>query len=283
MLATRLAGEGLTVVSVPLPDLRRFRITPESTDVVEDATVWTARNAALAPRGTVDVVGVSFAGGLALTAAGRPSMAGVVDKVVSLGGHADLPRVMTYLCTGRLADGTVRAPHDYGVAIVLLHTLPHVVPAEAVSASAEALTTFLTASSEAATNMPRAMQLLEQARAQAAALPEGARPVVSLAIERNVAVLGPLLLPFAENVGGAAALSPARSPATRAPVFLLHGAGDNVIPSAETPALAEYLAGHGNARVTALLTPLVSHADLATSGSIGDKWALIRFWTKAMR
>ena len=283
MLATRLAGGGQTVITVPLPDLRRFRITAESTDVIEDATLWVARNALLAPEGKVGVIGVSFSGGLAIAAAGRPALAEVVDMVVSLGGHADLPRVMTYLCTGRLPDGTARAPHDYGVAIVLLHTLPFVVPAEAVEASATALVTFLTASSEAATDMPHAMALLEQARAQASALPEGARPLVSLAIERNVAVLGPLLLPYVEQVGGLVALSPGRSPVTRAPVFLLHGAGDNVIPSAETPALREYLVRHGNPHVSMLLTPLISHADLTPSGSWRDRWALVRFWTRAMK
>jgi dienelactone hydrolase len=281
-LANRLAATGITVVTVPLPDLRRFRITLASTDVIADAVVWVAGNAPLTPRGKVGIIGVSFAGGLAVAAAGRLALADRVDEVVSLGGHADLPRVMTYLCTGRLPDATMRAPHDYGVAIVLLHSLPHLVPAEAVDASEAALVTFLTASSEAALNPAHAMVLLNQARAQAAALPEGARPVVTLAIERDVAALGPLLLPFVEQVGGAVALSPGRSPAPHVPVFLLHGAHDNVIPSSETPALRDYLTRHGNPHVSALLTPLVSHADLVPAASWRDAWALIRFWTRAM-
>ncbi len=53
--------------------------------------------------------GVSFAGGLALVAAGRPSLRGRLDTAVSLGGHGDLGTVLDYLCTGRLPDGTVRA------------------------------------------------------------------------------------------------------------------------------------------------------------------------------
>src|SRR5207244_12772126 len=55
----RLAAAGLITLSVPLPELRRYRITPVSTDMVEDAVVWMAGNAALAPRGRVDVAGVS--------------------------------------------------------------------------------------------------------------------------------------------------------------------------------------------------------------------------------
>ena len=71
-LSRRIAATGATVLSVPLPDLRRYRITPRSTDVIEDVAAWMAANAALAPRGQVGLVGVSFAGGLALVAAGRP-------------------------------------------------------------------------------------------------------------------------------------------------------------------------------------------------------------------
>src|SRR5215472_9954637 len=40
--STRLASTGLNVLSVPLPDLRQFRVTPASTDIIEDATVWLA-------------------------------------------------------------------------------------------------------------------------------------------------------------------------------------------------------------------------------------------------
>ena len=69
----RLAATGLTVLSVPLPDLRRYRITPVSTDLIEDATLWMTADRTLAPSGRIGLVGVSFAGGLALVAAGRPS------------------------------------------------------------------------------------------------------------------------------------------------------------------------------------------------------------------
>jgi predicted esterase len=99
---------------------------------------------------------------------------------------------------------------------------------------------------------------------------------------RDVAVLGRTLLPYLEELGGDAALSPERSPATRAPVFLLHGAMDNVIPSTETPRVAAYLRAHGNSRVEFLLTPLVSHADTAPAIRIADAWALVRFWTRMM-
>ena len=116
----RLAATGAAVLSVPLPELRRYRVTPVSTDMIEDAAVWLAANRSLAPNGRIDMAAISFSGGLALVAAGRPSLDGKVGRVISLGGHADLPRVMTYLCTGALADGGQRAPHEVAVGVVLL-------------------------------------------------------------------------------------------------------------------------------------------------------------------
>ena len=75
----RLAASGVNILSIPLPDLRVYRILPISTDVVEDTAVWAAADRTIAPTGRVGLVGVSFAGGLALVAAGRPSLQHIVQ------------------------------------------------------------------------------------------------------------------------------------------------------------------------------------------------------------
>jgi dienelactone hydrolase len=278
----RLASTGANVLSMPLPDLREFRITPRSTDVIEDATAWLAANRALAPTGRVGLVGVSFAGGLALVAAGRPSLAGKVQLVVSLGGHADLPRVMTYLCTGVLPDGTTRPPHEYGIVLILIGALEHLVPAEQVEPLRSVILTFLEASSYDQTDVPRSKALFDLARTRSAGLPEPARTYMRWVNDRNAVAVGEKLLPLVETLGGAAALSPDRSPATAAPVFLLHGATDNVIPSSETPLAAAYLAEHGNTHAKWLLTPLLTHATLSDRVAAADAWQLVRFWKEML-
>jgi dienelactone hydrolase len=278
----RLASTGANVLSMPLPDLREFRITPRSTDMIEDATLWLAANRALAPSGRVGLVGVSFAGGLALVAAGRESLAGKVQLVVSLGGHADLPRVMTYLCTGVLPDGTARTPHAYGIVLILIGALDHLVPAEQVEPLRAAILTFLEASSYDQTDVPKSKELFELARARTAGLPEPARTYMQWVNDRNAAALGEKLLPLVETLGGAPALSPDRSRATAAPAFLLHGAADNVIPSTETPLAAAYLAAHGNAGAKWLLTPLLTHATLSEDVAAADAWQLVRFWKEML-
>lgn len=278
----RLASTGVTVVSMPLPDLRQFRITPQSTDIIEDATRWLAANRALAPTGRVGLVGVSFAGGLALVAAGRQSLAGKVQLVVSLGGHADLPRVMTFLCTGVLPDGATRTPHEYGIVLILIGALEHLVPADQVEPLRATILTFLEASSLDQTDVPRSKALFDLARARTAALPEPARTYMQWVNDRNAAALGEKLLPLVEVLGGAPALSPDRSPATAVPAFLLHGATDNVIPSSETPLAAAYLAERGNAHVKWLLTPLLTHATVSDRVAVGDAWQIVRFWKEML-
>ena len=277
----RLASTGLNVVSLPVPDLRQYRISPTSTDIIEDAARWMAGNRELAPEGRIVLTGISYAGGLALVAAGRPSLDGKIESVVSFGGHADLPRMLTYLCTGRLPDGTRRDPHDYPVSIFLLAAIPKLVPPEQMAPMSAALTRFLDASSLESADRGRAETMFAEARTMALQMPEPARTLLLLANDRKVHALGPRLLPYIEELGGAAALSPDRSRATRARVFAIHGEHDNVIPSSETPMLADYLTREGNQHVRWLLTPLLSHADIQTP-RLADAWRMIRFWKEML-
>ncbi len=273
----RLASTGLNVLSLPVPDLRRYRLSPTSTDIIEDAAVWMAGNSELAPRGEIVLAGISYAGGLSMVAAGRQSLDGKIESVVSFGGHANLPRVMTFLTTGRLPDGTARTPHDYAVSVLLLAAIPKLVPPDQVQPMHAALTRFLDASSAESTDRARAAAMFAEAREMAARVAEPARTLLGFANDRNVQALGPYLLPFIEEMGGSPALSPDRARATRARVFAIHGEQDTVIPPSETPLLAEYLRSQGNRDVKWLLTPLLSHADIQEP-SLADAWRMIRFW-----
>ena len=275
-MATKLAAAGGDVVTVPLPDLRAYLITERSVDMIEDAIGWAATTFGGSSR-RVGVVGVSFAGGLALVAAGRPGVADRMHALFALGAHADLPRVMRYACSE--APATLPPPHDYGVVLMLRASLTVVVPETQRSALDRAIVTFLDASSLDGTDRARAQQLFADARAAEVSLPEPARTLMHAVNTRDVRALGRVLAPHSEQIGGAPSLSPARSPATTAPVFLLHGDRDSVIPADEADALASFLRAAGNSRVEVLRTPLITHADAAPAGT-SDTWRLIRFWTR---
>ena len=275
-MARHLAAAGGAAITVPLPDLRAYRITVRSVDMIEDAIRWGAHT--FGKHGRVGVAGISFAGGLTLVAAGRPGVADRISALFALGPHADLPRVLGYL-SGVGAPASLPPPHDYGVVLFLRESLHHVVPADQIPALDHAIVTFLDASSADAMDPDRARVLSAAARAEEAALPEPSRSFMQAVNTRDVKALGRHLAPFTEAVGGAPPLSPVRSPATSARVFLLHGDRDSVIPADETDALAAYLRSAGNRRVEVLRTPLLTHADAAASG-VRDTWRLIRFWTR---
>jgi fermentation-respiration switch protein FrsA (DUF1100 family) len=98
---------------------------------------------------------------------------------------------------------------------------------------------------------------------------------------RDVARLGPVLLPHVGDLGGDPALSPARSPLPAGPVFLLHGTEDNVVPAIESTLLADTLRAH-NVPVEVLLTPLITHAEVDRGSTMTAIWRLIHFWADVL-
>ncbi|MEX2270243.1 MAG: hypothetical protein WD690_02140 [Vicinamibacterales bacterium] len=278
----RFASGRVNVVSVPLPDLREFRVTMRSIDQIEDATLWAANEPGIGRGGKVGLGGVSFAGGLSLVAAGRPALRDRLSMVVSFGGYGDLARVLRFLCTGILPDGRRGSPHDYGVVVALLEVAPSMVPPDQVAPLRRGVLTFLEGSLHDQTDKPRATALFADAREQQTTLPEPSSTLLGWVNDRAVAQLGAAVLPHVEKLSGTEALSPEHTAPAVAPVFLLHGAEDNVIPSAETPLVATYLRRSGNTHVRALLTPLVSHATLQTDAPLADAWDLVVFWKQMM-
>ena len=298
-LAEDLAATGFGVLTIAAPDLQKFTITPQVTDVIEDAVLWASAQPQYAPDGKVALLGISFSGGLSVVAAGRESIRTRVAFVLSFGGHGDLARVMHYLCSGEVLGDLERAkrssavvgadqvgvhpPHDYGVAVVLLSLADRVVPPDQVAALSRGIDGFLLASSLALTDQARALQVFEEMKAYAGTLPEPSRTLMTYVNDRAVDKLGPILLPIADALKdhpGMPALSAERAAPPLAPVLLLHGVDDNVIPSVETVLLAEHL--KGKADVTGLLSGLITHAEVNRAPSLTEVWRLAQFWRGIM-
>jgi dienelactone hydrolase len=275
--ARDLASMGHVVVTAGPPDLAKYSITPATTDAIEDAARWVASRQDLAPDGRIGMMGISFAGGLSIVAAGRPALRDKVAGVVSLGGHGDLARTLRYLCTGKLPDGTRRPPHDYGVVIILLSVADRVVPPDQVPAFKDAVLTFLEASRLDLVDKELSLATFKKAASIGETLPEPSRSLMAAVNRRDVAMLGPLLLPHVESLGDARAVSPEHAPPPAATVFLLHGADDNVIPAAESILLARTFDQRG-LPVRLLATPLITHAEVDRASSTMDIWRLVSFW-----
>jgi hypothetical protein len=292
-VARQMATSGVTIVTPAIPELLRYEIAPAVTATIEEAALWLASDAKLAPDGKAGLIGVGFSGGLAVVAAGRPAAADRVAYVLAIGGHHDLPRVLRYLCTGtaprpanqiRLAANTtdqdpaafVRTPADYGVGVLLAGVAQRVVPAAQVQPLRTAVVRFLDTLPEQRFERPAASGDAQAARDAGRQLAEPSATLFRYLVARDVVHLGVRLLPHVGAYGGDAALSPARSPKPTAPVFLLHHSADNVVPEVESEYLAEEL--RGKAPVRMLISGVVPGASSGRSMGIGDALKLAGFW-----
>jgi hypothetical protein len=95
-----------------------------------------------------------------------------------------------------------------------------------------------------------------------------------------VAALGKRLVPYLPQLGQDPALSPERSPAPAAPVYLLHGIDDNVIPASESDHLAEHL--RATTPVHQLIGGFLTHVDVAGRPGVKDTWDMIAFWKRLL-
>src|SRR3954468_21792660 len=87
--ARDLASVNHTVLTAELIDLTQYRITPRTTDMIEDAALWLSAQRDLSRDGQVGMMGISFAGGLSIVAASRQPLRERVAFVMSFGGHGD--------------------------------------------------------------------------------------------------------------------------------------------------------------------------------------------------
>lgn len=284
-LAKDLAGSGVAVMTMGLPDLMGYQITARSADVIEDAVAWMAKRQDLAPDGKVGMVGISFAGGLSIVAAGRESIRDKVAFVVSFGGHGELGRVLRYLATGEAVEApgvTTHPPHDYGVAVILYAAADRVVPASQVEGLRDGIRTFLYASQLTLVDMNEANGMFAKAREMVKALPEPSATYLQWVNDRNVKEMGPLLVPHLGSQADAAA-SPELAPSLpAAPIFLLHGDEDTVIPTAESVVLSNYLR-EKDVDVRVLISHIITHAELDRTAAAAESWKLVSFWADVLR
>jgi dienelactone hydrolase len=278
--ARSLAAVGLGAVTPEFPDLIEFAIGPAVTDSIEDVTSWVAAQEDLGADDRVGLAGISFSGGLAIVAAGRHALRERVAFVLSIGGHGDLLRTLDTLAGGILTDAADAATDAFGLAIVLASAAPLVVPAEQVRGLREWARTFLTAA-HLPLDDPGRTPMFALADRLAAELPPPAGTFAAYARAGDSPALRPHLLHHVRELAADPALSPERAPAPRAPVYLLHGTDDPVIPPQESVLLGEHLEHHGEVRV--LLTPLLTHADVEPDPAARDVAALVSFLASLLR
>jgi dienelactone hydrolase len=261
--ATWKAASGVRVLTPDIPDLRAYRMTASSVDIMGESARWFAQQAGH----PVTLMGVSFAGGMALMAAARPAYASSVKMVLVVGGYNDLSRLAHFYITGTepRPDGSVQTaqPNHFGAPLLEYTALAYLVPPKDREAIEPVLSAVLFDGRALTPEMESA--LLPSQRTELEALLANPPDKVKL-------------LDLAkEDAADMAAVSPhGHLAGLSAHVFLLHGLDDNYIPSAEAEWTAHDLPpGKLDAM---LITPVVSHIMLGGKSIVWmDKWRLIHF------
>ncbi|HEX8792262.1 MAG TPA: hypothetical protein VF765_15010 [Polyangiaceae bacterium] len=268
--ARTIAASGVEVLTPEIRELCDYQIDPASIATIGESA--RSLSASLGGR-RVGLMGLSFAGGLSLVAASDARWADALSFVVSVGGHDDLGRVLRFFVddAAPLPDGTTLRmhAHDYGAAVLVYSHVEDFFPPEDVPAARDALRAVLHEDFDAARELAKNLSPPAAARMQRIL----AHDTASLAPELRAEI--------ARLEPGFAAVSPSdHVGALRVPAFVLHGAGDTVVPPSE----AEWLA-HDIPRPMlrqALVSHAIEHVELESGTPIGDELALVHFMSDVL-
>jgi len=270
--ARGLAESGLTVLTPELADLADYRITSSGVGVIRDAVHYLANDRQHVVSERVGLLGFSFAGGLSLVAAEDPETSEHLSYVTSVGGHHDLRHVLRFLIHNEIETPSGVMPlkaHEYGLVVLLYGNLAQFVPTSDLGPMRAGFKAWLHEDRKAAREVAKARttpeanalwDLLEAGQLQSLA------PRLDALLDAQQAELS--ALSAAGKLGE-----------MKVPVYLLHGAHDNVIPPTETDAAGLEL---GAARHIALVSPLIEHVEVSKSAGLGDQLALVSFMAQLL-
>lgn len=260
-LANAFASSGLVVHTPDQPFLKSLSLDPAT------ATQLAATAHALAERertGPMGVLGISFAGGLALRAAADDPTA--FAFVVPIGAHHNLGRVIQWFAgdaaVGPDGQRVDYPPHPYGVGLLVNAEPERYFPAAEATRAGEVLSDVM-------------HQRFAEAREGLSRLTVDAQRVLQEAREpgRPTFLRDKLLAQLRDGRAQLDAASPAGHLAgVRIPVMILHGAEDPIIPPTEAYYLARELPGDPPTLVSSALR----HAETAES-SLSEEFALVHF------
>jgi len=270
--ASAMSSCGLRVLTPELPDIKDYHVGANSIATIGDAAAWLSKQDGGGP---VGVMGLSFSGGLSLMAASDPLYRPAIKFVVAVGSQDEMSRVAEYYRTGEdvRPNGTEEElpPHEYGALVLEYENLEDFAPASDLVPLRAVLRAHLYE------------DLAGEKAAIAALTPGQAAEAKQLMDTTSTATRDMLARAEAKHVADMAGVSPhGHLKGLTTPVYLLHGEGDNIIPSAETMWMAAELPSETLQQ--SLISPVISHLDLdgAQPGAL-DRWRLVHFFALVLR
>ena len=244
-MAQTLAHKGFLVVTPDIVMFRQFKVTPA---ILDEITFWYQATRELATNRKIErtgIAGISFSATLALIAAARPQIRDSVGFVLGIGAYQDLRRCSRQWFSSSPVSAEGYYPvRFYAKWILMLAALEMLDSSKDPKPVKEVLLDLLLQRPV----KPAPESLTEQGRRwyHLAVMPENeSDPELAAAIENYLA---PRLY---------RQLSPERAAAEiRCPVFLVHGAYDDLIPLTESEALKNSIT---QTKSYLLVTPFLTH------------------------
>lgn len=267
--ARSLAETGVEVLTPQVDAIADYRVEPQSIDLIGASAQELSRRSGQ----QVGVLGLSFAGGLALMAASDPKYSDSIGFVAAVGAQDDVLRVEHYLVEGqtRWPDGNplTTSPHEYGWLILIYSHPEDFFPAADVAGARESLRLLL--HEDVAGAKQQAQQLT----------PEGQRLMTAIFDHHREMFRDRLLADLDKHEGEAAAVSPHdHLKNLRAKVLLVHGEGDDVIPPSETEWLARDIPAKDLQEV--LISRAISHVSLEKQPNWRDQLLVVHWIAKML-
>jgi dienelactone hydrolase len=267
-----LARAGVEVMTPELKDLADYQVTPGTVDAIGNSILLLS---AKTGEPKVGILGLSFAGGLALLAADRPEYAPKVGFVAAVGAHDDMARVARFFAANMIEkpDGSSVAlqAHEYG-ALVLAYAHPEdFFPPRDVATARETLRLWLWEQPALSTKTAEGMSR------------EG-KQELDMLLHHRAQLQQTFFHEIERHQGEMEAVSPHSHIADlRVPVYLLHGSSDSIIPASETQWLSKDVPQGDLQRV--LISPAMNmiHVDGQPPVTAWDKWTLVDFMSALLR
>ncbi|MFB5651060.1 alpha/beta hydrolase [Leptospira wolffii] len=241
---------GFTVISPLLKEVTEFKIRHETIGRIKEMIRSVSSDRKYCPEGKLAYLAPSFSGSMGLVAAADPEIGKRISSILTIGAYCDVETTLDYVMTSEEGD-------EYG-RIILLYNFIKLYLKEENSELEDALKACVLDGSFSRETLelpkvlerihPKNRELFERLREDKPFRTEVWKQIVQNAGKESS---------FLTQLQVKDKLSLLSSP-----VSIVHGIGDNVVPSQEAVAMRDGLPRKSSKLV---LTPLISHGDVGIS------------------
>lgn len=262
--AQRLSRSGLKVVMPDITSEKMLRIDRNAVTDVDDAIHWSATTSGQ----KVSVFGISFSGGMVITASANPAVADDVKTTFCVSGYNSIPRVGKFylheIVVGPDSRPYVETPPPDALALIALQYLDELVPPDEIPPMTGALLAIV--KSRGAVTPDDLIDLTPQ---QHSLLNELLQVKTEAMRARYHAVLD-------RHRAEWDSISPkGRIGQLRGTLYILHGSADGRIPVEEAEWTRAEAAGNSNVKV--MISPWINHSVLVPHIPFREKLRVVYF------